>query len=235
MPKDLRSSLSSKLDSFSQHVLGPESLLQNSRMGVSPTPDRTYCLTPSVFFVAWSAPSAIGSAGVGVGGQLGAEMTDFLVVLNSAAVKLFSYSSRIISSGQSSAGSCGFKAHVRCLWLILTCQKSFMSAGSLTLGGNLSIAVGPLGRNGEAIGSLNSSGKVAAMQAIFLSCTWFTFLPFMTGIAIRRPGGSLEACLSKDPLLSSGKTPMLLLITKMLRSRCSLAVLYHAQTGPSPW
>jgi lipid-binding SYLF domain-containing protein len=38
-----------------------------------------------------------------------------------------------------------------------------MSAGNLTLGGNMSVAVGPLGRNGEAIGSLNSSGKVAAM------------------------------------------------------------------------
>lgn len=38
-----------------------------------------------------------------------------------------------------------------------------MSAGSLTLGGNMSVAVGPLGRNGEAIGSVNSSGKVAAM------------------------------------------------------------------------
>jgi len=38
-----------------------------------------------------------------------------------------------------------------------------MAAGSLTLGGNLSIALGPLGRNGEALGSLNTSGKVAAM------------------------------------------------------------------------
>ncbi|KAF9229713.1 DUF500-domain-containing protein [Gyrodon lividus] len=78
----------------------------------------------------WSAPSAIGSAGLGLGGQLGAEMTDFLVVLNSTAA-----------------------------------VKSFMSAGSITLGGNMSIAVGPLGRNGEAIGSLNSSGKVAAMYS----------------------------------------------------------------------
>ncbi|KAI0777176.1 DUF500-domain-containing protein [Trametes elegans] len=78
----------------------------------------------------WSAPSAIGTAGLGFGGQAGAEMTDFLVVLNSRAA-----------------------------------VKSFMSAGSLTLGGNLSIAVGPLGRNGEAIGSLNSSGKVAAMYS----------------------------------------------------------------------
>ncbi|PIL27737.1 transporter [Ganoderma sinense ZZ0214-1] len=78
----------------------------------------------------WSAPSAIGSAGLGVGGQAGAEMTDFLVVLNSRSA-----------------------------------VRSFMAAGSLTLGGNLSLAVGPLGRNGEAIGSLNTSGKVAAMYS----------------------------------------------------------------------
>ncbi|KAG6857598.1 hypothetical protein H0H87_010166 [Tephrocybe sp. NHM501043] len=44
-------------------------------------------------------------------------------------------------------------------------QQTFMAAGSLTLGGNLSIALGPLGRNGEAIGSLNTSGKVAAMYS----------------------------------------------------------------------
>lgn len=78
----------------------------------------------------WSAPSAIGSAGLGVGGQLGAEMTDFLIILNSTSA-----------------------------------VRSFMSAGNLTLGGNMSVAVGPLGRNGEAIGSVNSSGKVAAMYS----------------------------------------------------------------------
>lgn len=78
----------------------------------------------------WSAPSAIGSAGIGVGGQLGAEMTDFLIILNSTSA-----------------------------------VTSFMSAGNLTLGGNMSVAVGPLGRNGEAIGSVNSSGKVAAMYS----------------------------------------------------------------------
>ena len=37
---------------------------------------------------AWSCPSAIGTAGVGVGGQAGAEMTDFLVVLNSRSVSI---------------------------------------------------------------------------------------------------------------------------------------------------
>lgn len=38
-----------------------------------------------------------------------------------------------------------------------------MAAGSLTLGGNMSLAVGPLGRNGEASGALSTKGKVAAM------------------------------------------------------------------------
>jgi len=78
----------------------------------------------------WSPPSAIGTAGLGVGGQAGAEMTDFLVVLNSRSA-----------------------------------VRSFMSAGSLTLGGNMSIALGPLGRNGEATGSINTSGRVAAMYS----------------------------------------------------------------------
>ena len=120
-------------------------------------------MTSSIHLVAWSAPSAIGSAGLGVGGQLGAEMTDFLVVLNSAAVRPFLHMSRSFSSGISPTGSCEFKEHVKYVSLISTSQKSFMSAGSLTLGGNLSVAVGPLGRTGEALGSLNSSGKVSAM------------------------------------------------------------------------
>ncbi|KAG2023137.1 hypothetical protein CC2G_000825 [Coprinopsis cinerea AmutBmut pab1-1] len=35
----------------------------------------------------WSAPSAIGTGGLGVGTQAGAEVTDFLVVLNSRSVR----------------------------------------------------------------------------------------------------------------------------------------------------
>ena len=50
-----------------------------------------------------------------------------------------------------------------------------MAAGSLTLGGNLSIAVGPLGRNGEALGSLNSSGKLAAMYDILLRVNFHAY------------------------------------------------------------
>ena len=41
-------------------------------------------------FPAWSAPSAIGTAGLGVGTQAGAEMTDFLIVLNNQSVSLSS-------------------------------------------------------------------------------------------------------------------------------------------------
>jgi len=37
-------------------------------------------------FEGWSAPSAIGTAGLGVGTQIGAEVTDFLIVLNSRSV-----------------------------------------------------------------------------------------------------------------------------------------------------
>lgn len=78
----------------------------------------------------WSAPSAIGTGGVGFGGQAGAEVTDFLIVLNTRQA-----------------------------------VKTFMAAGSLTLGGNLSVAVGPLGRNAEGSGTLSSKGKAAALYS----------------------------------------------------------------------
>ncbi|KAG8969585.1 hypothetical protein FRC05_001016 [Tulasnella sp. 425] len=78
----------------------------------------------------FSAPSAIGTAGMGFGAQWGAELTEFLVVLNTTSA-----------------------------------IESFMSSGSLTVGGNLSIAVGPLGRNGEAMGSLNTKGRMVTMYS----------------------------------------------------------------------
>ena len=37
---------------------------------------------------AWSAPSAIGTAGLGVGTQASAEATDFLIVFNTQSVSL---------------------------------------------------------------------------------------------------------------------------------------------------
>ncbi|KAA8893542.1 hypothetical protein FN846DRAFT_978420 [Sphaerosporella brunnea] len=76
----------------------------------------------------WSAPSAIGTAGAGFGGQLGAELTDFVFILNDASA-----------------------------------VKTFAQAGSLTLGGNVSVAAGPVGRNAEAGGA----ASIRSVAAIF--------------------------------------------------------------------
>ncbi|KII86380.1 hypothetical protein PLICRDRAFT_43970 [Plicaturopsis crispa FD-325 SS-3] len=121
----------------------------------------------------WSAPSAIGTAGLGFGGQAGAEVTDFLVVLNSRS-------------------------------------RSFMSAGSLTLGGNMSIALGPLGRNGEAIGSLSSSGKVAAMYSYSKTKGLFGGLSVEGSVIVERQDANATAYRSNvtvKQLLSGNITP----------------------------
>ncbi|KAL2007756.1 hypothetical protein VTN00DRAFT_7738 [Thermoascus crustaceus] len=66
----------------------------------------------------WSAPSAIVTVGVGFGGQMGLELTDFVIILNDAAA-----------------------------------VETFSQMGSSTLGVNLSLALGPIGRNMEAAGA----------------------------------------------------------------------------------
>ncbi|KAH6679662.1 hypothetical protein B0J14DRAFT_614783 [Halenospora varia] len=71
----------------------------------------------------WSAPSAIGTGGAGVGGQIGFEITDFVFILNDVAA-----------------------------------VRTFSQQGSLTLGANVSIAAGPVGRNGEAAGAASLKG-----------------------------------------------------------------------------
>ncbi|EEP76332.1 hypothetical protein UREG_01181 [Uncinocarpus reesii 1704] len=71
----------------------------------------------------WSAPSAIATAGAGVGGQIGFELTDFVFILNDYAA-----------------------------------VRTFSQAGSITLGGNVSIAAGPIGRNAEAAGAASTKG-----------------------------------------------------------------------------
>ena len=75
----------------------------------------------------WSPPSAIVTAGAGVGGQVGAELTDFVFILNTEAA-----------------------------------VESFAQYGSVTLGGNVSVAAGPLGRNAEVAGNA-STRNVAAI------------------------------------------------------------------------
>ena len=77
----------------------------------------------------WSAPSAIATAGAGVGGQIGLELTDFVFILNDAAA-----------------------------------VRSFSQVGSLTLGGNVSIAAGPVGRNAEAAGAASLKGVAAVFS-----------------------------------------------------------------------
>jgi len=63
----------------------------------------------------WSGPSAIGTGGAGFGFQIGAEVTEFVMILNTdAAVQAFSHDVNV------------------------------------TLGGDISVAAGPIGRNAEA-------------------------------------------------------------------------------------
>ncbi|XP_031960451.1 SH3 domain-containing YSC84-like protein 1 isoform X4 [Corvus cornix cornix] len=59
----------------------------------------------------WSAPSAIGIAGLGGGFEIGIEVSDLVIILN----------------------------HERAV-------EAFAKGGNLTLGGNLTVAIGPLGR-----------------------------------------------------------------------------------------
>ena len=75
----------------------------------------------------WSSPSALAMGGLGFGGLIGFELTDFVFVLTSTEA-----------------------------------VKHLARAGSLTLGGNVSCAVGPVGRSVEAAGTANKKG-VAGM------------------------------------------------------------------------
>ncbi|XP_033099236.1 SH3 domain-containing YSC84-like protein 1 [Anneissia japonica] len=73
----------------------------------------------------WSAPSAIGLAGLGGGFEIGAEVTDFVILLNKQSA-----------------------------------VDAFAKGGNLTLGGNVTVAVGPLGRNLEGDVSLRSPAAI---------------------------------------------------------------------------
>ncbi|KFO92737.1 SH3 domain-containing YSC84-like 1, partial [Buceros rhinoceros silvestris] len=73
----------------------------------------------------WSAPSAIGIAGLGGGFEIGIEVSDLVIILN----------------------------HERAV-------EAFAKGGNITLGGNLTVAIGPLGRNLEGDVALRSSAAV---------------------------------------------------------------------------
>jgi lipid-binding SYLF domain-containing protein len=72
----------------------------------------------------WSGPCAIGTGGLGVGFQAGAEITEFVIVLNTPAA-----------------------------------VEAFSKQGNVTLGGNMSVAAGPVGRSAE--------GSVALQAAMY--------------------------------------------------------------------
>lgn len=73
----------------------------------------------------WSAPSAIAMAGLGGGFEIGMEVTDFVILLNSQSA-----------------------------------VDAFSKGGNLTLGGNFTIAVGPLGRNVEGDVAVRSPAAI---------------------------------------------------------------------------
>lgn len=73
----------------------------------------------------WSAPSAIGIAGLGGGFEIGVEVSDLVIILNQR---------RAI--------------------------EAFTKGGNLTLGGNFTVAVGPMGRNVEADVAVRSTAAV---------------------------------------------------------------------------
>ena len=104
----------------------------------------------------WSAPSAIGTAGMGYlleillrfGGQIGAEVTDFVIILNTEAA-----------------------------------VKAFSMGGNVTLGGNLSVAAGPFGRSAEAGGAIGQLAPVFSYSKSKGTCPGLT-IGLFAGISI---------------------------------------------------
>lgn len=106
----------------------------------------------------WSAPAAIGIGGLGGGFNAGAEVTDFLIVLNSKSA-----------------------------------VKSFMATGSLQLGGNMSLALGPMGRSAEASGSVNTKGRVAAMFSYSKSKGFYGGISLEGSVLVEREDANAKA------------------------------------------
>ncbi|KAG0367643.1 hypothetical protein BGZ54_003521 [Gamsiella multidivaricata] len=122
----------------------------------------------------WSAPSAIGTGGMGFGGQIGAEITDFVVVLNNK-----------------------------------TAVKSFATGGNVTLGGNLSVAAGPIGRTAEA-GASASVNSVAAIYSYSKSKGLFAGVSIEGSVIVERKDANeafYRQKVTAAELLSGAITP----------------------------
>ncbi|CAJ1087677.1 SH3 domain-containing YSC84-like protein 1 isoform X5 [Xyrichtys novacula] len=80
---------------------------------------------PDKLIPGWSAPSAIGIAGLGGGFEIGVEVSDLVIILNQRkAIEVFT------------------------------------KGGNLRPGGNCTVAVGPMGRNIEAVVAFRSTAAV---------------------------------------------------------------------------
>lgn len=107
------------------------------------------------FFLAWSAPSAIMTGGMGFGGQVGAELTDFIMVLNTtSAVKTFMHHGSITLGGNISG--INFIHHPPKKKNVFFLKKILFLYTT--------VAAGPVGRNAEASGTA-SLKSVAAVYS----------------------------------------------------------------------
>ena len=105
----------------------------------------------------WSAPSAVGTGAFGAGLQFGAELTDFVIILNSQrAVEAFTYSGNVSIGAVKPRTQSGRSA---CVLTVSERARGGMTGRAA--GGNMSVAAGPVGRNAEASGTANLAPLLA--------------------------------------------------------------------------
>ncbi|CAI7638393.1 unnamed protein product [Penicillium glandicola] len=121
----------------------PVSLASSARLGSG-------LITARLPDGSWSTPSALMTGGVGFGGLMGLELTDFVFVLTSDEA-----------------------------------VRSLARYGSLTLGGNVSVAAGPVGRTAEATGTTSKRG-VAGMLSYSKTRGLYAGVSLEGGLLIER-------------------------------------------------
>jgi len=128
-----------------------------------------YLIVDILVALAWSAPSAIGTGGmvseehlylictlVIIVGQIGAEVTDFVIVLNSRdSVKSFMHGGNVTLGGNLSG-------IINIFLLIVIEIPRLYAYDKLILSIHCAVAAGPVGRTAEGAGSV-SVGHVAAI------------------------------------------------------------------------
>jgi SH3 domain-containing YSC84-like protein 1 len=118
----------------------------------------------------WSAPSAIGTGGAGFGFQVGAEVTEYVMVLNTDEA-----------------------------------VKAFSRGGNVTLGGDVSVAAGPVGRTAAA-----AVTPVAALYSYSRSQGLFAGVSVTGTVIATRDGANKEYYgrkVTPDEILSGQVKP----------------------------